>query len=83
MSTPDTATVAQIEGDVAALIAQGYGETHLHPHVPFVGESPLGAPALMWRMICTAGGCGEYIDDVATEPAIDEMCERCLTSGKL
>ena len=80
MAPPEMSLPTNLAAErVAELLAQGYGESHRHPHVPFVGQSLVG-PVLLWRKICAGRGCGEYLDDVAVEPPVDELCEECLMS---
>lgn len=62
--------------EVRRMLADGYGPSARHPHVPFVAAGATG-PVVMWRAHCTAARCGIYVDDVAHEPAVDYLCDDC------
>ena len=64
-------------------LLQGYGDTAVHPHVPFVADG-LSGPVVMWRATCTATTCGLYVLDSPTEPPCDYLCldrEECTDEG--
>lgn len=77
-AAPATATDAGIDAhrEVRQMLAEGYGHSARHPHVPFVAAGATG-PVVMWQAHCTEARCGTYVDDVAHEPTVDYLCHDC------